>query len=204
MGTRHTIFVIKDNNVKVAQYGQWDGGLKVNGDTVLTFCKEYLSDEAGRDVFGRQVDKCKSVDNSYVALVNELLDRLRQEQPTYAMPVSMFSPMLSRNTGADILKMIYNFEAYGDDSIPIHVDVDTSYSEYVYVIDLDNKELRMYTTHADHSKAIKVKNESNAFSVAHMGCFFKHKLNSKLPTTHRLAMKLRKEQILEERELRGV
>ena len=46
MGTRHLICVVKDNEYKLAQYGQWDGYPEGQGVNILRFLRDF-----DRDVF---------------------------------------------------------------------------------------------------------------------------------------------------------
>ena len=53
MGTRHLICVVKDNEYKIAQYGQWDGYPEGQGLVVLRF----LTKEMDRKLFESKIDE---------------------------------------------------------------------------------------------------------------------------------------------------
>ena len=42
MGTRNLTVIIKDNEIKLSQYGHWDGYFNVEGKKCVNFCREYL------------------------------------------------------------------------------------------------------------------------------------------------------------------
>lgn len=58
MGTRHLTLVQHNNEMKVAQYGQWDGYPKGQGKTVLEFLHK-----ANMDKFKKQLAKVRFTTN---------------------------------------------------------------------------------------------------------------------------------------------
>lgn len=53
MGTRHLTCVVKNNEYKVAQYGQWDGYPSGQGVNILNFLKEMSQEK-----FLKGIDNC--------------------------------------------------------------------------------------------------------------------------------------------------
>lgn len=142
MGTRHLISVVKDNNYKVAQYGQWDGYPEGQGLVVLNFLRD-----CDIDKFKSQVDKCKFIEdenffkNAYKELGINPRDGLitMEEADRFAAEY----PQLSRDMGGKILNFIYN-----NDNVLLENSIDFAndslFCEWVYVVDLDNKKLEVY------------------------------------------------------------
>jgi hypothetical protein len=140
MGTRHLINVKIDNNLKVAQYGQWDGYPTGQGVSITRFLKtmdeplfrERLKalhwwDEVDELHYTENLRKTfpEQVGDTFVTL--EVDDWIKE---TY--------PELSRNTAANILSLIQN------GSVTTVVDQrdfedDTLFCEYVYLIDMDKR-----------------------------------------------------------------
>ena len=68
MGTRHLTVVIKDNEIKLSQYGQWSGYFTYSGTKFLEFVKENLQSKSKKKqkyriaTFGEKVELLKQVD----------------------------------------------------------------------------------------------------------------------------------------------
>lgn len=123
MGTRHIVQVIKDGETKVSQYGQYDGYPECKGAMVLEFLKTM-----DRTVFELKVGHCiyPSAESLEGATVTEY-------------------PTLARSMSAEILQHIQD----STEPVPLLLDLDFMYDslfcEWVYVIDLDNNKLEVYT-----------------------------------------------------------
>ena len=63
MGTRHLIIVKNEGEVKVAQYGQWDGYPDGVGTDIVNFLHN-IRDPDLMEVFKRRVNLCKKSKNS--------------------------------------------------------------------------------------------------------------------------------------------
>jgi hypothetical protein len=140
MGTRHLIAVQKDGEYKVAQYGQWDGYLSGQGDSILKFFNEN-----NLETFRNKVDNCffgtqEQIDEAYAPYTNDGWMTMEQSD---AFSKSEFAH-LSRNTGADILDIIVKSNEPLMLSDQIDFANDSLFCEYAYVIDLDKDILEVY------------------------------------------------------------
>jgi hypothetical protein len=141
MGTRHLIAVQKNNEYKVAQYGQWDGYLSGQGDSILKFFHEN-----DLETFRSKVDNCyfgsqQQIDEVY-APYTDGNGWMTMEQSA-AFKLSEFSH-LSRDTGADILDIIMKSDGPLMQVDNIEFAKDSLFCEYAYVIDLDKDILEVY------------------------------------------------------------
>ena len=144
MGTRNLIGVILNNEVKLAQYGQWDGYFTGQGSGVVDFILGHLNTPKGLDRFKRRLQKCswytpeeiKEIWTKYGAkgglIEYHLANQLGEDYPA-----------LDRDTGSEILNLVYtgkitklqNEWEFGGESL---------FCEYAYVLDLDNQILEIY------------------------------------------------------------
>jgi len=141
MGTRHLTIVKKNGEMKIAQYGQWDGYPEGAGNEILSFCRKYLSTQEGREVFVAHLDKCRFLTENEIELINELIDKdesLRRYDPvTYSANWTKRWPELSRDTGNKVLEMVLESEnglGLADEFEFIH---DHVFCEWAWMIDLD-------------------------------------------------------------------
>lgn len=141
MGTRHLTIVKKNGEIKVAQYGQWDGYPEGAGRWILSFCRKYLSTQEGREVFVAHLDKCRFLTENEIALINELIDKdetlHRYDPATYSANWTKRWPELSRDTGNKVLEMVLASEnglGLADEFEFIH---DHVFCEWAWMIDLD-------------------------------------------------------------------
>ena len=142
MGTRHLIAVMKNNDYKVAQYGQWDGYPEGQGVKVLNFLKENNIEE-----FKEKISKCKFIeDDSFFERIYRELNIEPKNGFITMDDVDKFKrkyPQLDRDMGADIL----NFIMKNDDIIlknSIEFVKDSLFCEWCYVIDLDKNTFEVY------------------------------------------------------------
>lgn len=126
MGTRHLTAVIYKNEVKVAQYGQWDGYPEGQGQNVLKFTKE-----EDLEKFKEQLEKISFFTKEEIEELNKKSDPFEGRE------------YLSRNTGSDIL---YEIQKGNVDKLvnSINFAADSLFCEWAYVIDLDNNFLEVY------------------------------------------------------------
>jgi hypothetical protein len=141
MGTRHLIAVQKNNEYKVAQYGQWDGYLSGQGDSILNFFNQNDLEE-----FRAKVDNCffgthDQINEVYAPYTTG--DGWMTMEQSNAFKKSEFA-YLSRDTGSDILDVILN--SNGPLMLVDEIDFanDSLFCEYAYVIDLDKDILEVY------------------------------------------------------------
>jgi hypothetical protein len=138
MGTKHLIAVVKDDEYKVAQYGQWDGYPEGQGLKVLNFLKENDIDK-----FRNQVAKCKFIedDTFYEKIYKELDINPKDGFITYE-DVNVLKDKYPQ-LGSDILNYIMN-----NDDIILKNDIDFAkdslFCEWAYVIDLDKNTFEVY------------------------------------------------------------
>jgi len=141
MGTRHLIAVQKDNSYKVAQYGQWDGYLSGQGNSILKFFHEN-----DLETFRAKVDNCffgtqDQINEAYEPYTNG--DGWMTMDQSEAFQKSNFGH-LSRNTGAKILDVIMKSDGPLMQVDNIEFAKDSLFCEYAYVIDLDKNVLEVY------------------------------------------------------------
>lgn len=134
MGTRHLIKVISHGELKVAQYGQWDGYPSGQGMDICHFLNMIKLDE-----FQKNVDKCTWINAKHAQRrVAKALDPYGTGDYTHADMNSRF-PEYSRDSGANILWLIAKEpRELVDDS---DFEEDTVFCEYVYTLNLDDKSI---------------------------------------------------------------
>jgi hypothetical protein len=126
MGTRNSTIVISDGEVKVAQYGQWDGYPTGQGKTIAEFLKK-----ADLNKFKEELNKIHEITDEENELVSDLGEKFKK-----------YFPHLSRDTGADILNMIYDGKVRFV-SLNKEFKNDTLFCEYWYEINLDDNTVNM-------------------------------------------------------------
>lgn len=125
MGTRNSTLVKLDGELKVAQYGQWDGYPTGQGATIQEFLKE-----VDLPKFKEQVKNLKEITDEEAKVV-EADENWTQNYP-----------YLSRDAGAGVLKMIADGEVKFVSLYPDFKD-DTLFCEYWYELDLDKETITM-------------------------------------------------------------
>jgi hypothetical protein len=122
MGTRHVQTVIsKEGDVKIQQYGQWDGYPEHQGVEILNYL--------------RNGDLKKYQKNlSKIPLINKKQSKRLSQDPNWALNY----PYMSRDCGASIHKMIEN----GEVKFVSHIDEKEAgdYCEGFYTIDFSKNE----------------------------------------------------------------
>lgn len=127
MGTRHLTMVKQDYEMKVAQYGQWDGYPKGAGKTVIDFLHNV------------DLEKFKEKLKACHYMPEQKIDELDEKQ---WLELCEKHPQFSRDTGANVLQMIMDNETddfqLRDASCFGFNDLSC---EWVYIIDLDRNKL---------------------------------------------------------------
>ena len=127
MGTRHLIEVKLNNEIKVAQYGQWDGYWVGQGADIAKFINEEMD-----------LEKFKSAVSSCTFLTNKELKELQQEIDEKNINWTKKWPWLSRDAGSKILKYIQD-----SDGLKLKNDQefknDGLFCEFYYLINLDDE-----------------------------------------------------------------
>lgn len=134
MGTRHGLIVKFKGKTKVSQYGQWDGYLSGQGMSIAKFLQA-----SNLKFFKTKIEKLKK----YTA--KEVEDKWVQagaKRNSVMVPVEVadrledIAPELSRNTGADILKLIRDQKVDKVKISDIKAVGDLG-TEFIYTLDLD-------------------------------------------------------------------
>lgn len=138
MGTRNSTLVKSDGQLRVAQYGQWDGYPTGQGQEIADFLSK-----ADIDKFKEVLKNIKEVDperaNKFLESIGAKDGWCNREQ---SAKFNKEFPGLNRDHGAGILQLIYDGEVT---EIRLDPDFknDTLFCEYWYEIDLDNKTVTM-------------------------------------------------------------
>jgi len=141
MGTRHLVCVVQDGQMRVAQYGQWDGYPSGQGMTVLNFLQAYspeqfrhnvsqvyeMSDERVKALWA----ECGADDSGWVNMA--VSDKFNARYPH-----------LSRDCGAQILSYIEAATEPVGVNLSVEFAADSLMCEWAYVIDLDKNTLEVY------------------------------------------------------------
>jgi len=143
MGTRNLTMVIFNDEVKVAQYGQWDGHPDGQGQTVFNFLAN-----TDLDIFKSKLDKVRFFNDEDSKTYEEFCTKCAIDgwmDSNQANTLHEEYPYISRDLGADILEMILK----SDDEVCLLNDsttfgYDTLLCEYSYIVDLDNNKLHIY------------------------------------------------------------
>ena len=161
MGTRHLTVVIKDNEIKLSQYGQWDGYFTYSGTKFLEFVKENLQSKSKKkqkyriETFGEKIDTLKKVDEKtyqeFIAIKDKYGFDNTLNKSQFAIPFDIMFPQFSRDTGVRILDITNRIQPYmfnPNYKFPVILDFDgVGCTEFVNVINLDTQEIYMLTSH---------------------------------------------------------
>lgn len=142
MGTRNLTVVVQNNEIKVAQYCQWDGYLEGQGLTALNFLRDEMNQS-----FRDKVAKCSWItpEEHKQLWVDAGAD---PDSDMVGMDVSdKFKETnfhLHRDCGAIILKLIQDSENGLKLQNTIDFAADSLFCEYGYVVDLDKNTFEVY------------------------------------------------------------
>lgn len=144
MGTRNLTVLVHGGEVRIAQYGQWDGYPDGQGVTALNFLHE-----VDLEKFKTRLETVKFMDEAAEQKLENFLKSLGSDDGwmTAEQAESYYKeyPYLHRNSGAGILKMVYESE---DPEILLRNNIadfeDGLMIEWAYVIDLDAKVFEVY------------------------------------------------------------
>lgn len=125
MGTRNSTLVKLDGELKVAQYGQWDGYPTGQGKEIQDFLKK-----VDLKKFKEQIKALREITDEEAKVVEA--DELWTQH----------YPYLSRDAGASILQMIHDDEVK---FVVLYPDFkeDTLFCEYWYELDLNKETITM-------------------------------------------------------------
>ena len=193
MGTRNLTIIVKDNKIKLAQYGQWDGYFSCTGKKFLEFVKANIQGRRKSlhkwclQEFGKRVDILKPVTQAYIDMAKRNNEDMKTD--TLMIPFENMFPQFSRNTGVKILDIInklepfyltepvYNKKTKDYDrkqfGFPVLLDNTIAWdAEFINVIDLDNDKIYMLTFHEFNGKKFEVPKVVS--SVYDMPCWYSH------------------------------
>lgn len=134
MGTRGLTIVQLNNEIKVAQYGQWDHYPDGQGNTVLSFITENKKDNFSK--FKEKLDLVSFASSDQLISLQERIDKGESFDEVV--------PLFTRELGAVILNKILNL----NEKQFLHNEIDFIneglFCEYAYFIDLDDGCLEVY------------------------------------------------------------
>lgn len=142
MGTRNLTLVQKDNKIKVAQYGQWDGYPSGNGIIILDFLKT-----SNLETFKNRLDNVRIINDE--ELKNLWVECGADPNSSFVtLDVSkMFGeryPSLSRDIGAGILDFILKSQKEVLLTNSYNFAKDGLFCEWAYLINFDTNKLEVY------------------------------------------------------------
>jgi hypothetical protein len=140
MGTRHVTEVKIGGEIKVAQYGQWDGYPTGQGACIAQFLRDVDLEKFKKQVEALKVYSGNEVETIWVSAGAE--PGAPWVSSNVADVVAHTHPELSRDTGAKILGLIH-----AGTVTKVRLDTefkkDTLFCEYAYEIDLDKGTIRV-------------------------------------------------------------
>lgn len=102
MGTRHLTIVKNKGEIKVAQYGQWDGYPDGAGINIVNFLHEIRSPEM-MERFRRRIELARWATEQEIESINEAM-----KMSGLSEPLNMLYPEFSRDTSTNLLWLIMN------------------------------------------------------------------------------------------------
>jgi hypothetical protein len=132
MGARHLTLVKHRDKYPVAQYGQWDGYPSGQGSTVLKFLQSW-----DRPLFEAKLDAVTQLTAEEGAAIDA---KLKDGKLT----LKEGWPELSRDTGAEILKMIQDRPPGLKLKSSFNFAGDSLFCEWAYLLDIDANKLEVY------------------------------------------------------------
>lgn len=164
MGTRNLTVIIKDNKIKLSQYGQWDGYFDYAGIKFLEFVKTNLQGTKKQNCtdmlifdFATKVSVLTEATLAFQKEMNALIEKYCRDEGKYYIPVSVMFPQFCRDTGIGILNIILSLRRFefGNKKFPVTIEYDKEgWCEYAYVINLDTHEIYMLTCHSFKGKEL--------------------------------------------------
>jgi hypothetical protein len=146
MGTRSLTVVVHNNEVKVAQYGQWDGYPKGQGKTLLSFLKDASKVETLKQLLPKvrfqtqkdikeQTEFLKSIgcENGWMNIEQGKLFRNKY-------------PLHHRDVGGEILDLILLLKDSNEFILTdaYYFAADSLWCEWAYVVDFDKNTFEVY------------------------------------------------------------
>jgi hypothetical protein len=135
MGTRNLTFVVYNNEIKVAQYCQWDGNPSGNGSIVVNFICKKINTPKKLEAFKQKLSKINY-------LTSEEVERRYAELKNAEFLVKY--PQLHRNFGPRVLDEYILITEEPELQLMTEFAAESLFCEWAYVIDLDNCNLEVY------------------------------------------------------------
>ena len=174
MGTRNLTIIIKNGKVKLSQYGQWDGYFSYTGVKFIDFCNRVLNYSRKIDKFKSKINMLQHVTKNYMAQCDKVLELLNTKR--YKLGLNQLFPQFSRDTGVDILDIIYNLrdcEYRDNQKYPVFVDTaEDTWIEYANIINFDTQEIYLTTANFELLKPIDFKTVGNLYQQ--YNCYLKY------------------------------
>lgn len=142
MGTRNLTIAILDGEVRVAQYGQWDGYPVGQGKTIVDF----LNSTYDPDKMKPALRNCRFLSDEEIEnLYNDCGIDISGDTISIgdARKFQYHYPQLDRDMGADILEYIQNNNG-AELSNMYEFAAHSLFCEWAYVVDFDNEVLEVY------------------------------------------------------------
>lgn len=152
MGTRNLTIVKHNEEIKVAQYCQWDGYPDSAGLHILNFLQQ-----CNKDDFKYNLEQCSWATEEDLEKAEEFIKSIEESNLTiHADTWHAVFPAFHRNTGCRILELIC--PPYGGPKRMLLQNSfkfggDKGFCEWAWVIDLDSNQLEVYSS-SDGSKGI--------------------------------------------------
>lgn len=134
MGTRNLTMVQKGYEIKVAQYGQWDGYPSGQGVTILNFCRK----KENLEKLEEKLNEVKFLDQNEIDKLNLKLDNKDQET------LARFNRLWSRDIGGAILYSIIDEQGEVGLINRMSFGYDSVFCEWAYCVNLDDKKFEVY------------------------------------------------------------
>ncbi len=153
MGTRNLTIVKHNEEIKVAQYCQWDGYPDSAGLHILNFLQRFIKED-----FKNNLERCSWATEEELVKMDEIIGSIEESNLTiHADTWHAVFPAFHRNTGCRILEFIIGSPYGGPKRILLQNSFkfggDKVFCEWAWVIDLDSNQLEVYSSR-DGSKGI--------------------------------------------------
>jgi hypothetical protein len=137
MGTRNLTCVVKNGEIVVAQYGQWDGSPEGQGSTCCDFIQNADLEKFSQNLDGLEELTEETISQRYRACGSD-------GSGWVDMGVAKSWPWLSRDCGAGILNYILEGQCK-EVVLSTSFAVNSLFCEFAYVLDMDREVLEFYT-----------------------------------------------------------
>lgn len=175
MGTRGITIIIKGEKVRLSQYGQWDSYFSYTGVKFIDFCNRVLNYPQKIEKFKRKINKLQHVTKNYMAQCDKVLELLNTKR--YKLGLNQMFPQFSRDTGVNILDIIYDLRDYeynDEQKYPVFVDTcEKDFIEYANIINFDTQEIYLTTANFSLLNPIEFKTVGNLYQQ--YNCYLKYK-----------------------------